>query len=223
MWNGLPLLIFGTSGISKEVKTVVDEINSRNIENQYNFLGYIGEKKESVGELINGAQIVTCDETLEEYISQFKVVGVVIPLGTPKIKQKIYEKVKKYTNVVFPNIISPSAKLMDPENIKFGKGNIVTSGVIITTNVTIGDFNLFNLNTTVGHNVIIEDYCVINPLVAVSGDCTIKTASLLGAGVSVKQGIQVGENSVIGLGGFVVKDVEDNKIMVCKAAKELVR
>lgn len=220
-WNGLPLVIFGTEGMSKEVKCIIDKINSQNFVKQYDFIGYIGESNEDINKQVSGGIIVSSDEKFEEFISKYKIIGVVIPLGFPQVKRKIYNKLKKYDKIVYPNIISPNANVMDLKSIEMGIGNIIVSGVTITTDIKIGNFNLFNMNATIGHDVVIEDYCVINPQAAVSGNVHIKSAALIGAGSAVKQGLTIGENSIIGLGGFIVKDVEDNDTVICNPAKSM--
>lgn len=214
-WNGLPLLIIGTSGISKETKTIIDEINNSNYENMYEFLGFVSEKSEDVGKEILNSRVVCSDDNFEEYISKYKQIAVVIPIGTPKIKRMIFNKIKDCDNIVFPNIISPSAKIMDIDNIKIGVGNIICSGCILTTEIEIGKFNLININSTVGHNSIIKDFCVINPISSISGDVTIEEDVLCGAGCTIKQGLNIGKGSIIGLGAFVVKDVKENTTIVC--------
>ena len=221
IWNGLPIVVFGTSGISKEVKCIIDEINSKNYEKQYDFIGYIDENIEKVGELFYGDKIVACDSNFKEFCSNYTQIGVIIPIGNPQIKENIYNQLCGYNNVIYPNIISPSAKIMDPSRVKLGMGNIVASGVTLTTDIEIGKFNLININCTVGHDVIIKDYCVVNPLTSVSGNVTINSSVLLGAGSSIKQGLSIGKNSIVGLGAFVVKDVEERVIMVCQSAREL--
>jgi sugar O-acyltransferase (sialic acid O-acetyltransferase NeuD family) len=221
MWNGLPIVVMGTSGISKEVKTIIDEINNNSYGNQFDFKGYIGEEAKSLGEEINGCKVVSYDEDFETFIKDFPLIGVVIPIGTSSIKEKIYNKLKGYKNLVFPNIISPRSNIMDINSISFGEGNIICAGVTMTCNITLGSFNLVNINSTIGHDTNIGDFCVINPLTSISGGVTIKSKVLLGAGSTIKQGITLEDSSTVGLGAFIVKDVKANTVMVCQTAKEL--
>lgn len=220
IWNGLPLVIFGTSGISKEIKTIIDEINSKQYNNVFDCLGFVSENDEEVGETIGSSKVVCADSDFEKFIREFKQLGVVIPIGTSVIKKKIWEKICKYDNLVYPNIISPSAKLMDKYSIEMGIGNIICSGCVLTTEIQIGNFNLINLNSTVGHNAILGNYGVINPLASISGNVVIEDEVLLGAGCSIKQGITVGKRSIVGLGAIITKDVISGKTMICEAAHE---
>lgn len=222
-WNGLPVVIVGTSGISKETKIIIDEINKCNYINQFKFEGFISEREEDIGQKVLDAKVISCDKHLESFFSKYTEIGVIIPIGNPKIKKDIFHKLKKYTNVVYPNIISPSAKIMETKSLNIGFGNVICSGVVLTTEISIGNFNLINLNCTIGHNVEIGNYCVINPLSSISGDTRILDEVLCGAGSSIKQGLTIKQKSVIGLGAIIVKDVDENSIMICKASEKLVK
>lgn len=218
-WNGLPLVIFGDSGISKEVKCIIDEINNSASQNQYDFLGYICEDDSKINTMIGEDKVISSDEQFESFISKYALIGVVIPLGTPKIKMKIHESLSIYDNIVYPNIISPRANIMNLKRIELGFGNIITAGATLTTDIRLGCFNLININSTVGHDVIINDYCVINPLASISGNVTLESNVLIGAGASIKQGITIEKNSVVGLGALVVKSVSESNVVICEPAR----
>ena len=213
-WGGLPLVIFGTRGISCEVANTIIDINDFNNSKVFDLLGFITEDRGAVGTKCSDISIVACDETFSEFIEPFNVIGIVVPIGTPKFKRKIVEKLpldKK--NIVFPNIIHPTA-VINKKYISLGVGNIVEAGVKFTLDIKIGNFNLFNLNTTVGHDVIIEDYCVINPLVSISGRVNIKNDVLIGTGANILERLEIGENSIIGAGAVVTKNIEPDTVAV---------
>ena len=220
-WDGLPVVIFGNSGVSKDVKTIIDEINCLNYQKQFDLIGFIAADRKDVGKKILGSEIVSCDKDMEKIFNQYSQIGVVIPIGTPHIKKSIYESLSQYDNIVYPNIISPTAKIMNESSVNFGKGNIVCSGVVITEEISIGNFNLININCTIGHNTEIGSYCVINPLSSISGCVKIEDEVLCGAGCSIKQGIKIGKKSTIGLGAFVVKNVGEQEVMICDPCKKM--
>lgn len=220
-WNGLPVVIMGISGISKETKTIIDEINSLNYEKQFDLVGFVSENDEDIGKIILNSSVITSDANFGSISQKYQQLGVIIPIGTPKIKRRIFEKMKKYKNIVYPNIISPTAKIMDKDSVKIGIGNVICSGVVITEEVSIGNFNLINLNSTVGHEVNIGDYCVINPTTSISGCVKIENEVLCGAGCTIMQGIKIKKNSIIGLGAFVIKDVDENSVMICEPGRKM--
>ncbi|NBI07139.1 acetyltransferase [Senegalia massiliensis] len=218
-WNGLPLLIFGSGGISKETYNIIKQINLHNGQQVYDFLGFVEDDISKVGnEIIDGYNVITCDNDIAEYTRYFPVIGVVIPIGNPKVKSIIYNKINNIRNIVYPNIIHPSVKF-DIDNVKLGIGNILTAGVNLTCDIKIGNFNLINLNCTVGHDTELKDYNVINPLVAISGNIIIKNGCLIGTGAKILQELTVNDNSIIGSGAVVVRDVEENSTVVGVPAK----
>lgn len=220
-WNGLPLLIFGSGGISKETYNLVKQINTHNNQQIYNFLGFVEDNASNIGnEIIDGFKVVTCDDDMKEYANSFLVVGIVIPMGNPKVKSKIYSKIKVIENAVYPNIIHPSVKF-DVNTVKLGIGNILTSGINLTCDIKIGNFNLINLNSTIGHDTEIKDFNVINPLVAVSGNVIINNGCLIGTGAKILQQLRINDNATVGSGAVVVADVEANSTVVGVPAKRI--
>lgn len=221
MWNGLPIVIFGTSGHSREILCIVEDINKQNYIRQFDFLGFISEKDNEIGNSIGHYKVVASDNTFESYTKNYAQLGVILSISSSKIKRDIYNNLAKIKNIIYPNIISPYANIGDINSINLGEGNIIAAGSTLTCNTAIGNFNIINRNSTVGHDCIIGNCCTINPLSSVSGNVKIKDNVLIGAGSSIMQGITIGENSSIGLGAFVVKDIEPNSTMICIPAKKI--
>ncbi len=221
MWNGLPIVIFGTSGFAKEVLSIIEDINKQNYIKQFDFLGFVSENDDEIGKSIGRYKIVASDSTFELYSKNYNQLGAILSISSSKIKRSIYNNLVKIKNIIYPNIISPYANIGDIISINIGLGNIIAGGCTLTCDMKIGNFNIVNINSTIGHDCIIGDYCTINPLSSISGNVEIKDNVLIGAGSSVMQGVTIGENSSIGLGAFVVKDVEPNSTMICIPAKKM--
>ncbi len=215
------MLVFGSGGISKETYNLVKQINEYNCQQTYEILGFVENDKFKVGnEVIDGLKIVTCDNDITEYVRVFSIVGIIIPIGNPKVKLTIYNKIKDIKNIVYPNIIHPSVRFNE-DAVSIGIGNILTAGVNLTCNINIGNFNLINLNSTIGHDTVIGDYNVINPLVAISGNVTINSNCLIGTGANILQQIKINGNATIGAGSVVIRDVEENSTIVGVPAKRI--
>lgn len=216
IWSGLPVVIFGSGGISKESYFLLEEINRANNTKIFNFLGFIDK---NVGEeVINSYKVICWDSDFKDYIRDFPVIGAIIPQGEPNLKSKIVAKLGNIPNVVYPNLIHPNVTL-EIDSVCLGMGNIITSGVNMTCDINLGDFNLINLNCTVGHDVKISNYNVINPGVTISGNVDIGNNCLLGTGANVLQGIKINNNATVGAGAVVVKDVEAGVTVVGVPAK----
>ena len=83
-----PIVIFGTSGISKEVYTIINEINTFFRRNVFDFLGYVAEDNASVDVNLPGGNVVCIDENFQAYSQKYKKLAAVIPLGSPLIKKR---------------------------------------------------------------------------------------------------------------------------------------
>ncbi|MDI9472347.1 MAG: acetyltransferase [Bacillota bacterium] len=213
-WKGLPIVIFGTGGISKEVFQIIQQINDSNLVKVYDFIGFIGKDIAEMNlEVIGGYRVVSYDNEFIEFTENFRVLGAVIPNGLPEIKREIYRRIVQVNNLVYPNIIHPNV-VFDSKTIKMGFGNIIGSGVSLTCEIIIGNFNLINLNNTIGHNIRIGDYNVLNPLVSISGNVEIGDGCLIGTGANILQNLVINSDSIVGAGAVVIKDVEKSTTVV---------
>ncbi|NLN47913.1 MAG: acetyltransferase [Clostridiales bacterium] len=213
-----PCMFWG-GGISKEIYMLVEDINRAGNQQVFDFIGFIGSKKSDVStEIINGKKVVSYDDDILKFAAGYPIIGMIIPIGNPKIKAEIFDRVQSIPNVVFPNIIHPTTSF-DKGSIKMGVGNIITAGAKLTCNINIGDFNLINLNSTIGHDVVLGNFNVVNPLVAISGNVEVKDFCLIGTGAKILQGLSIGNHSIVGAGAVVVKDVEAGTTVVGVPAK----
>lgn len=215
MQEKIPAMIFGCGAVSREAAYLIQEINAVNRE-KYEILGFIAETIEQVGQVIDGVSVICTDSQLEQICKQYKKLALVIPMANPRVKREIYQKIEKYTNCYFPNLIHPSVNI---RNLSLGKGNIVQENVSISIGVSLGDFALVNYGAFLGHDVKIEDFCVVGPLAKICGNVTIKNESFIGVGATVLQNIGISQEVVVGAGAVVTKGVEAGKTVVGIPAK----
>ena len=219
LWKGLPLVCFGGGGTSKDVYMLIEDINRASNQQVFDFIGFIGAKKSDVStEIINGKKVVSYDDDILKFVAGYPIIGMIIPIGNPKVKAEIFDRVQNIPNVVFPNIIHPATS-SDKGIAKIGIGNIIAAGVRLACNINMGDFNSINLNSTIGHDVVLGNFNVVNPLVAISGNVEVKDFCLIGTGAKILQGLSIGNHSIVGAGAVVVKDVEAGTTVVGVPAK----
>lgn len=221
-WNGLPMVIFGIGGLGREINVMIEDINKNSYNKIFEVIGFVSHDINTIGNIIDGIPVVACNDTFVEYAKQFDMLGVTIALGDPKAKAYIDNNMlMKCDNLVYPNIIHPKANISSSKSNDMGFGTIICAGVTLTTDIKFGKFVLININTTIGHDVIFEDYTSVNPLSSISGNVTIKNTTLIGAGASIREKTTIGCRSIVGLGAIVVKNVEDDTIVICKGATKL--
>ena len=149
-----------------------------------------------------------------------KPLSIVIAIGSPKAVEKISSSINN-ENIDFPNIISPDTKFLDASHISFGKGNLICSNCLFSTNIQIGDFNVFNGFITVGHDAVIGNYNSIMPSVRISGEVKIGDGNYFGVGSIVLQQIKIGCDTVIGANSLIIRKTKDE--LLKSVRKELVK
>lgn len=184
--------------------------------NNFRILGFIDDGV-TVGTVINGFEVLGNIEWLNDYN---KSVCAVIAIGNPQIKYKVINSIHN-SNIEYPNLVHPNARIHNVDELSMGKGNIITDGCILTTNIGLGDFNLLNLSCTIGHDTAIGDYCSIMPGTNISGGTKLKNRVFIGTGVNIIKEAVIGDNSIIGAGAVVNRDVPAGKTYVGIPAKEL--
>lgn len=213
-WNGLPLVIFGSGGISREVALIISEINlvSKNL--VFDLLGFVENTSEKIGSVVDGIEVITSDLEFEEFSEKFPVLGVVLPLGSTQLKKKIFTSVLKGVgNLVFPNVIHPSSRLDSSRN-RIGLGNVITANNMLTLNIEMGNFNLLNDGVSVGHDTKIGDFCVIGPQSSIAGNVVLGDEVLIGTGARVLQNCSVANKVVVGSGSVVLKSIDEEGVTI---------
>jgi sugar O-acyltransferase (sialic acid O-acetyltransferase NeuD family) len=159
---------------------------------------------------------------INENIFDYSNKNVVICTGDPLLREKIYKNIiDKFTNVSFPNIISPSAKITGKETMIFGQGIIISSGCRLTCDITLGDFVNLNILATIGHDSVLDKFITLSPGVNISGNVSIGKNSFLGTNSCVLENIRICSDVIIGAGAVVVKDIEESGVYVGIPAKKV--
>lgn len=206
------IVLVGSGGFAREVRWLIEECNK--IENKWNILGWIS--KEVPGTEISGLPVLGDDDWLMEYN---KPINVAVSIGSGSLRKKIVERYKSNSNIMFPNIIAPTASV--GRTVKMGCGCIITAQNVLTVDTIIGNFFISNLATTIGHDCQIGDYVTLCPGAHISGGVTLGNFTTVGTGASIIQELSVGDNSFIGAGAAVVRNVPENCTVVGVPARIL--
>ncbi len=195
------IFIIGAGGFAKEVRWLLKIIYGEN----FNFKGFIDKGSNT----LKGNMIITEDYFFSNYKPNDNI-KLFLGIGNPKLSKEILPKYFKYN---FPNAIHPNHQA-DHSYVDIGIGNIITAGVVFTTDIRVGDFNIFNLNSTIGHDTQIGAYNVFNPGCNISGGCNIGNGNLFGTNSTVLQYININNDSIIAAAALITKDIDSNQLLV---------
>ncbi|MGG2084518.1 acetyltransferase [Lysinibacillus pakistanensis] len=207
------IVVYGSGGFAREVVHLIEAINEVN--NEWNVLGYLDDNESNHGMKINELTVLGGANWLEKG----EVVYVAAGIGSPKAKKSIVQKLKKYSNVRYPNLVHPNVKISRFNQL--GEGNIICEGSILTTNIILDNFVIVNLNCTIGHDVHIKNFSTILPNSSISGNVLIEECVDFGTNATIIQGISIGAGTIIGAGAVVVRDLPANCTAVGAPAKPI--
>lgn len=201
------IVIIGAGGFGREVQWLIERINNARPDGAgkgpWNILGYIDDGV-AAGTDINGYRVLGGVDLMA---SQTDPLSVVCAIGASATRKKVIGKIKSNSHLHFPNLIDPS--VLASGFIKWGAGNIVCAGSILTVNIQITDFCIINLDCTLGHDAVLNSFVTVYPSVNISGCVSVGECTELGTGSKIIQGKCIGSETIIGAGAVVVKDIPD--------------
>ena len=198
------IAIFGAGGFGRETALMIKQIN--HVKPQWNLLGFFDD---GIQKEVDGLPVLGNSFSLNSWQ---KEIHIAVAVANPGVRKKMVSSIVN-PNVIYPVLIHPLCQNGDESNT-FGRGTILTSGCILTTNVHLGEFVIVNLLTTIGHDVTIGDYSAIMPNCSLSGFDHIGSECMIGAGARLLQNLTVNNGANVGAGAVVTKNVASNTTVV---------
>jgi sugar O-acyltransferase (sialic acid O-acetyltransferase NeuD family) len=208
------IVIVGAGGFGREVKFILDRINS--VQPTYKILGFYDDDIELSSE-INGLPLLG---NINDLLLYSQSIEVVLGIGIPALKEKIINKLILNSNLNFPKIIDPNA-IIGVENVSIGNGTVICAGVIITCDIDIKEYVTLNLSCTVGHDTVIKQFSSFMPSVNISGNVMIEKGVFVGTGAKIINQLEIGEKTIVGAGAVVAKSLPPNCTAVGIPAKPI--
>lgn len=208
------ILIYGSGGFAREVAWLAEEIG-------LTVRGFVDDDPEKIGSVVNGYPVFGFPDAK----SWIRDCGLVIAVGSPQTREKLYLKAAK-EGFSFPNLIHPNVRLSG--TVEVGQGTVITAGNILTVNIRLGIQVQINLDCTVGHDVILEDFATLAPGVHVSGWVTVERRAYIGTGAAIINGqagrpLIIGQDAVVGAGAVVTRSVPPGTTVVGVPAKPIIK
>ncbi len=200
------LAIYGAGGFGRETACLIQQINQSN--DQWNLIGFFDDGVLK-GKLVDSLPVLG---GLAEINLNKKPLNLVIAVADPVVRKALVEKITQ-VQVHYPVLIHPDANAGSSTNT-FGKGCIVTAGVIMTTGIKLQDFVILNLSSTIGHDVSLGSWSTVMPGCSISGNVRIGEGTMVGTGARILQNLSIGKHCRIGAGAVVTQNFTDSKTIV---------
>lgn len=204
------VVIVGASGCAKEILFLLEENNK--IEEEWNIIGFIDCDKNQTNLKY---PVLGDDDWLME---QTRELAVIIAVGSPSLKKRLYEMYSASPFLYFPAIVSRHALV---GQCNMGMGCIICNNCTLTVDVNLGNFVTVNVGTTICHETSIGDFTTLAPGVNVSGNVNIGGNCDIGVGSKIIQNISIGNDVIVGAGTVVIRDVDKNCTVVGNPARKI--
>jgi len=113
--------------------------------------------------------------------------------------------------------------------VEIGDNNVISEYVNIQRPKTagektvVGNNNIIMAHCHIAHDCKIGDNTEICAGSVLAGYVTIKSGAKIKVGVKVRNRMIIEENTIVGIGSVVVKNVEENTVVVGNPAKKLIK
>ena len=203
--------IYCAGGLGKEIFDVSKRVNRKH--NIWDEICFIDDFADS-GSDFYGTKVYSFDAVRKEF--DLKSTEVVIAIGEPFDRQKIYDKLIIH-NVKLATVIDNSSIVADTASI--GEGVLVAPFCSISSLAVVERNVAINTQSIVGHNVRIGEHAVVSSMVNIGGACRVGENSYIGMGALIKEGVIIGNDVIIGMGSVVYNDVPDAMIALGDPAR----
>lgn len=180
----------------------------------FRLIGFLDDDRSKIGQDFLGYPVLGKVDSIVQHPTS---TAIIIGIASTIIKATIVERLKRLGYNDFPSLVSKNTWISEKSVI--GEGCIIYPGTMINYNCSIGNFVVINMNSAIGHDCILEDYVNICPGVLLGGKTRIGRFTDMCIGSQTKQNIVIGQNCIIGAGAVIIRDVEENAVVVGNPGK----
>lgn len=206
----MKLLIYGASGLAKEVYDIVVRSMPDRYEKIYFIDDFVEEAPFYLSETIHFDSIPTL------FMGEMEELEGIVAVGEPVHRQKLTEKFEKQ-GIRLATIVDSSALISPTASV--AEGSIICEMTTIHANVQIGKGVLIQPFANIGHDISIGEYSVISSACAPGGATVFGKRVYMGMNATSKEKLVFGDDVIIAMGAAVFRDVEAGATVVGNPAR----
>lgn len=199
------IAIIGAGSYGQEIACLIEKINKREAQPQWNFIGFFDDNSclwntsNNYGSVLGG---------MEALIKVTSPLSLVVAIANVFVLDRIVSSLSNL-NFDFPNLIDPDTSFIDYDAFKIGKGNIIGEGCRFSPNVCLGNFNIIVNDSVFGHDVSVGSKNVFFPAVRLSGHVCVGNRNIFGVRSTVLQGFKIGSDVKLASGCILMNNARD--------------
>lgn len=199
----MQLYIYGAGGLANDVFELASRLNTKS--QKWDDFYFIDDFNNN--HLFLDKEVVSYDHA----INNKKNAEIIIAIGEPALREKLYKKVKN-DGFYIATLIDQSVIIS--ENVNVGEGAIILPYVCASGNAKIGNNVVIMPQTVFGHDTVICDGAIIGAQTFIGGHTIIGENVYVASGSIISDRIQIGSDSIISLGSVVYKNVPAETIVM---------
>lgn len=181
-------------------------------------VGFIDDDPGLKGKEVMGVPVLGCWKDIDALIQEHHVEGFVVGLGDNCLRKEKFQELT--SKGLKPATIIHKTAIID-SSVTIRAGTTVNAGAIINLGTTIGDNCIINTGVILEHDNVVENHCNISPGAVTAGGVRIETLATVGMNSTILDDLIVGRNAFVGAGAVLIRNVEENKVVVGNPAKIL--
>ncbi len=204
------LLIYGRSGLAKEVYDLI----MRSIPDRYENVYYIDDFADE-GAFYNSESMhfSSIPKRFGKSLADFEGI---VAVGEPKYREMLTLRFED-AGIALATIIDSTAIISPAATIE--KGCIISEYSTIHSGAYIAKGVFIQPYCNIGHDIRIGEFSIMSTGCAPGGECVIGKRTYMGMNSSIKEKLSIGSDVVVAMGAVVFRDVEDMTTVIGNPAR----